>query len=172
MTITFRRANLWGVCYISNVVGSSSPESKSRLSLIAPAFNEEDKIVGFLRKVVCVLNSLGYEYEVLVVDDGSTDLTRQRAMSAVTDSRVRVISYSCNQGKGWAAREGIRHAYGDIAIFMDSDSEVSPQNLRQYVLALQKADIAIASKRHPGSTVSAPILRKFLITHSMFLCKS
>lgn len=137
-------------------------ETTLKVSLIAPAFNEEDRIVDFLHGAMNVLDTLGHEYEILVVDDGSTDHTRERAASVASNPHIRVVGYSQNQGKGWAARYGMRHVQGDIAIFMDSDNEVSAENLRHYVKALQDADTAIASKRHPDSIVSTPILRRFL----------
>lgn len=132
------------------------------LSLIVPAFNEEQHIAESLGRLLGVLRSIGLDFEVVVVDDGSTDRTSEETASVTSNSHVRVVGYPLNQGKGWAARYGMKHARGDIAVFLDGDGEISPENLWHYVKALEDADIVIASKRHRASRVSTPILRSFL----------
>jgi len=83
------------------------------VSVIIPAFNEE-KTVG---EVVKVVKSLNYIYEIIVVDDGSTDNTGEVAKSA----GAMVISHIKNRGKGAAIKTGFNNSKGSVAVFLDAD---------------------------------------------------
>jgi glycosyltransferase involved in cell wall biosynthesis len=133
-----------------------------KFSVIMPAYNEQGRIAGCIASAKAHLEWIGAPYEIIVVDDGSTDDTRAEAMSVRSNPHVNVLGYMVNHGKGFAIQYGAKYATGDIVIFMDSDSDVKPEIIGQYVTMLKSYDIAIASKRHPGSRVSAPIMRKLL----------
>jgi glycosyltransferase involved in cell wall biosynthesis len=134
----------------------------SKISIIAPAYNEGKRIRKFLEKTVSVMNSLGFDYEVVLVDDGSVDNTREEALSAAQDPHVKVVGYDNNIGKGFALKYGFAYTTGDIIAFIDSDLEISPQQIAKYVSATEKGSIVAASKWHPESHVEMPIVRKFL----------
>jgi len=127
-----------------------------------PAYNKEEHIAESILQVKAKLDQFAQPYEIIVVNDGSADQTWKVASSVVSDSRVKVLGYERNQGKGWAARYGLRYASGDMVVLIDSDQEVSVEGLKLYLKALRNADIAIASKRHPRSQVNTPVLRRFL----------
>jgi glycosyltransferase involved in cell wall biosynthesis len=133
-----------------------------KISVIMPAYNEEGKIADCIQSARTHLERLGRPYEIIVVDDGSTDATRVEARRAACNPHVSVVGYPHNQGKGFAIKHGLKHAKGDLVVFMDSDADVKPDRIDQYVAILKNNDIAIASKRHPDSRFKAPILRKFL----------
>lgn len=136
---------------------------RPELSLILPAYNEGDRIEEVIERAERVLSRTGLDYELIVVDDGSLDDTRRRAIEcAKGNARVRVIGYSRNMGKGYAVKTGFTHARGDVVIFMDSDLEVDPGQIVRYLKALRHADLVVASKWHPRSRVEMPLLRKFL----------
>lgn len=139
--------------------------SVPRVSLIMPVYNEQGKIAECVKNATAHLDTLGIPYEVVVVDDGSTDNTRSEAMSVRSNPRVNVVGYAENHGKGYAIKHGVKYVSGDVVIFMDGDADVKPELTGQYLAVLEKADIAIASKRHPASEVSMPIIRK-LLSHS------
>jgi glycosyltransferase involved in cell wall biosynthesis len=132
-----------------------------RVSVIMAAYNEEDKIAECVRLVGARLENLPWPYEIVVVDDGSTDATRREARK-LGDSHVRVVGYSRNRGKGFAIKYGARHVTGDVVVFTDSDGNIRPDLIGQYVSSLRDNDMAIASKRHPDSRVSVPLLRRCL----------
>ena len=92
------------------------------LSVVIPAFNEESTI----GEVLCKVLETPYEKEVIVVDDGSTDRTAERAGEAGGES-VRVVSHGKNRGKGAALSTGFREAGGDIVIVQDADLEYDPE---------------------------------------------
>ncbi len=133
------------------------------LSLVMPAYNEGDAIEETIGRVDRVVGKLGLRYELIVVDDGSVDDTRRKAINCASkNSHVRVVGYGRNEGKGYAIKTGFSRAKGDIVIFMDGDLDINPAQIGKYLKALKQADIVIASKRHPGSRVKAPPLRRLL----------
>jgi glycosyltransferase involved in cell wall biosynthesis len=133
------------------------------LSVILPAYNESQIIEKTLGRVDDVVKQTGLRYEIVVVDDGSTDDTRRRAYNyAGRNGHVKVAGYKDNAGKGYAVRTGFEHARGDSVIFIDSDLDINPTLILRFLKALNKADIVIGSKWHPQSVVRIPLVRKVL----------
>lgn len=135
---------------------------KGRVSIIMPAYNEADLICESICEVKRRFNDVCDDYEIIVVDDGSTDSTRKVFYESLQGDKVRLVSYHRNEGKGYAFRKGFSRATGEFTFLIDSDSEIMPKVLSAYLEALKTADIAIGSKRHPLSTVRTPVLRRFL----------
>jgi glycosyltransferase involved in cell wall biosynthesis len=138
-----------------------------KISVIMPAYNEEGKIAECVAHARAHLESLACPYEIIIVDDGSTDGTRAEAIRVSDNPDVRVVGYDRNRGKGSAIKYGTKYVTGDLVVFMDSDAEVAPtfskpDLVRQYVTLLRESDIALASKWHPDSEVSAPAMRRLL----------
>jgi dolichyl-phosphate beta-glucosyltransferase len=132
------------------------------LSIIMPVYNECDEVVNAIQYAIKNFEELlSSSFELIVVDDGSTDNTRD-ALRAIKDERVIVVGYPRNSGKGSAQLFAFQFAKGETVIFADGDMESFPSDLQSYLDALKHADIAIASKRVPGATVTASMTRKFL----------
>src|SRR5207245_9601628 len=103
---------------------------ESFLSVIVPAYNEEDNIVDCVKRVGNALSSSKNAFEILVVNDGSTDETLQRASSlSKSCDFVRTIDMAGNFGKPTALKEGLRRAKGDIVAFFDADLQYDPNDL-------------------------------------------
>lgn len=140
----------------------SSPE----LSLVMPAYNEADTIEVAVNRIDRAIKQTGLKYELIVVDDGSVDDTRRRAMNfANNNGHTKVVSYAKNIGKGHAIRTGFAHTRGDAVVFMDSDLDIDPKQIARYAEALRYGDIVIASKWHSQSRVNVPLVRR-LLSHS------
>lgn len=136
--------------------------SSVKVSVILPAYNEEDSVKEAIGLMNQVFWSIGLDYEIIVVDDGSEDGTRMRASECAVEGKVKVLGYDRNMGKGYALKHGIMHAEGDYVIFIDSDLEIDPRKVKMYLDALEDADVVIGSKRHPLAKYDAPFMRKFL----------
>ena len=134
-----------------------------RLSVIMPAFNEEEVILRSIQETVRVLD--GCDYEIIVVDDGSSDRTSLEARSAASqNARVSVVSYPQNMGKGYALRQGFELCSGDLIALLDADLDLHPCQLHTLYQIMQEtgADVVIGSKRHPESRLDYPWHRKII----------
>ena len=107
---------------------------KTLLSIICPAYQEEEVVPRFHEQLLKVLAGLDsdYRFEVIYVDDGSTDNTLdQMRKLASLDARVFYLSLSRNFGKEAALTAGIAHATGDVVITMDTDLQHPPEVIPQ-----------------------------------------
>lgn len=141
-------------------------EDRVAVSVVLPAYNEGEFIENALEKLESTISVDGLRYEVVVVDDGSIDDTRVKALRwsvrAVRNGHVRVVGYDRNEGKGFAVKTGFCAALGDVVVFADSDLDVDFEQVKRYVDALRDADIAIGSKWLPDSVVEMPLIRRLL----------
>ena len=133
------------------------------VSVVIPVFNQQGKISYSIKKITEAIESYFKDYELIVVNDGSTDdtLTILRGIAS-TDPHIRVLSYTPNRGKGYAVREGVLHSREEVVMFLDGDLDISPDSIKDYVERLNVSDLVIASKRHPKSSVIIPRSRAVL----------
>lgn len=133
------------------------------LSLVIPAYNEEEIIEDNLNIIIGFLNKKKYSWEILVSDDGSHDKTSEIARS-FAKKNVRLVSLLQNEGKGAALKAGVLAAKGEYVAFTDADLSVSIEYLDDIASALQKTDVAIASRRSKGAVIKRhqPLLREIM----------
>jgi len=133
-----------------------------KISLIIPAYNEEKRIRETIKRAKDVLSKLGIkDFEIIVVDDGSTDKTFEEAKK----ENVIVVGYKKNKGKGYAIKYGSKFASKDLITFLDADSEINPKQIKILLDYMEKhnADFVIGSKRHKLSKIEYyPLIRKIL----------
>jgi glycosyltransferase involved in cell wall biosynthesis len=103
------------------------PPKLRKLSVVVPVFNERNTLVEILRRMRAVELPDGIEREIIVVDDGSEDGTRD-VLKQLGDSTVRVVMHDHNQGKGAALRTGFAHMTGDYVLIQDADLEYDPED--------------------------------------------
>ncbi len=139
-----------------------------RWSIVIPAFNEARRLPSFLDTVVAYFEGRDELYEVIVVDDGSTDGT-----SAIVDTRqvtaVRVLRLQRNAGKGAAVRAGMLAARGAYRLFADADGPTPIEELKRLEPALMAgADVVIGSRALVDSGVSVTMRRHRVVADRMF----
>ena len=126
-----------------------------KLSIIIPAYNEEDRIVPTLRQTIAYLSDQDFESDILVVSDGSLDQTCKTVNETFSKHpriQVRAAEYHPNRGKGFAVRYGMLKGTGDCIMFMDADYSVPITALEQGLPLLDAGhDIAIASRAISGA---------------------
>lgn len=120
------------------------PSTTPDVSIIIPAYCEEETITEVLQRVIKVSWSMG-NVEIIVVDDGSTDKTSQKVK---TFPFIKYIRHQINQGKGAAIRTGIEEARGKIIVIQDADLEYLPEYIPSIVKPIQenKMDIVYGSR--------------------------
>jgi len=137
------------------------------LSVIIPAYNEERRLPKTLEEIDKYLRGQSYDYEILVVNDGSKDRTAEVAKSLMLKIRnLKVTGYEKNQGKGYAVRFGMLEAKGEYRIFTDADNSTSIDQIEKIWPELEKGyDIVIGSRDVKGAILDPPQpwLRKVLL---------
>lgn len=114
------------------------------LSIVIPAYNEEAFIGTLIQQILAVpTETLGFQKELVVVNDGSKDRTEEVARSFPS---VRVFTQVPNQGKGAAVQRGIREATGDYILIQDADLEYDPGDYLTLLKALNRGDVVYGSR--------------------------
>ena len=133
------------------------------LSVVIPAYKQEKTIVKDLKRIKSVLDKIRHDYEIMVVVDGMVDKTYQNAKK-VKSSKIKVVGYKENRGKGHAIRYGMARTKGDIVAFIDAGMDLDPNGLSMLLEHFEwyDADIIVGSKRHPVSQVDYPWQRRIL----------
>jgi len=127
------------------------------VSVIVPVLNEAGTVVELSKRVAEVLDRIGRRFEILFVDDGSSDETRQRVKEAhEIDNRVKLVSLRRNFGKAAALCAGFDHSQGEILITMDGDLQDDPDEIPRFLEKLEKEDLDLVSgwkelRRDPAS---------------------
>jgi glycosyltransferase involved in cell wall biosynthesis len=136
----------------------------SEVSIVIPVFNEEKNIEDVLLRTNAVMETLEVPYEIIVVDDGSTDKTRWLA----SKHKVTLLINGTNQGKGYALRKGLRSANGNILVTMDGDGSHRPEDIQDLLTPLLNgADIVIGS-RFTGKREKGAIKRLHILGNHLF----
>ncbi len=142
-----------------------------RLSIVIPAFNEEERLPGMLARLGAATR--GGEVEILVVDDGSAD----RTAAIAADAGARVLRLERNDGRGAAVRAGMDEARGDLILEMDADGSVDFEAIGRFVAHLDAhpgVDGLVGSRNADGAviTVPQPFLRVFLGNGFLYAAKA
>jgi glycosyltransferase involved in cell wall biosynthesis len=134
------------------------------LSVVCPAYQEQAQIATTIASLVSVLGETGRRWQLVVVDDGSTDATLALATRAAVDG-VEVLTHTPNRGRGYALRRGIAAARGDVVVCTEADLSWGADVVRMLDDALRSsgADVVIASPwAKGGRTIGVPMHRVML----------
>jgi len=144
-------------------------ENQPYLSVIIPAYNEEKRISKTLLAMDEYLQKQSFDYEILVVSDGSADKTAQ----IVTDfqksiKNLKLVDNKANHGKGWVTRQGMLAALGEVRLFMDADNATTLDHFdKMKPYFEQGADVVIGSRdakdaKGAKQAVSQPGIKRLL----------
>ncbi|MDR7556466.1 MAG: glycosyltransferase family 2 protein [Armatimonadota bacterium] len=131
------------------------------MSVVLPAFNEAGNLEATVRELVPVVAAAAADFEVLVVDDGSTDATASVAARLAAELPVRVLRHDRNRGYGAALRTGFEAARKPWILLLDADGQFAPAELDRFVALARDADLVVgyrvrrADPRHRGAFASA-----------------
>jgi len=140
------------------------------MTLVTPMYNEADGIQGNLRNILEALEALNINYEYILIDDGSTDDSHEKAKQILNDlPTCRIIHYEKNRGRGYALRQGIYNARGKYIITTESDLSWSAEITAKLYWALLNtgSDVVVASVYMPGGGLeNVPAFRHLLSRYS------
>ncbi len=123
-------------------------------SIVIPVYNEESRIPKTIDAIFSFFNHLGVNSEIIFVDDGSCDQTKIILEKYRTKYNFIIVSYNENQGKGYAVREGVKHATGEWIIFFDIDLATPLSEFNHLLTFLQPDDmVVIGSRRLQGAEI-------------------
>lgn len=128
------------------------------LSVIIPAYNEEKRLSETLRSINDYLSQRSYQYEILVVDNGSTDRTPQIVKDfAKRIKELKLVEGSSERGKGFAVRKGMLAAKGNFRVFTDADNSTTIDQVEKMWPEFEKGyDIVIGSRDIKGAVLDPP----------------
>ena len=135
--------------------GTNNEPAALEVSVVLPIYNEASTITDVMVKVVDKLKAGGSSFEVIAVDDGSTDGTPEElsALRKTYPTHVRVVRHLINRGNGAALRSGTRVAKGSIIVYMDADGQHTPDDIHKLLDLIPPYDLVIGSrtKEYQGS---------------------
>jgi putative glycosyltransferase len=115
-----------------------------KLSIVTTLYNSSPTVEAFYRRAVAAAESLTEDFEIIMVDDGSTDNSLEMACALVDkDSRLRVVELARNFGHHKALMTGLDYARGDLCFLIDSDLEENPAILREFFDKIQSGDVDV-----------------------------
>ncbi|MHA2393659.1 MAG: dolichyl-phosphate beta-glucosyltransferase [Promethearchaeota archaeon] len=140
---------------------------KLELSIVVPAYNEQLRITSFMKNLLDFSKKHLESYEIIIVDDGSTDNTYQVVKDLIRDhENTRVITYNKNKGKGFAVFQGILNAKGEFVLFIDADGSTPPEEIMNMnkIYKRHGYDVIIGTRIDETSSIEnpQPISRKLL----------
>jgi glycosyltransferase involved in cell wall biosynthesis len=148
-----------------DVKRSTGNSARPMYSIVIPVYNESARVLTTLASVVDCIHTRGWDAEVLVVNDGSTDSTAEVVRAfAQTAPELRLVENPGNRGKGYSVRSGMLQAQGNVALFTDADLSAPIEEAERLFAAIQEgADIAIGSRwlEKDRQTQRQPLYRQF-----------
>jgi len=143
-----------------------------RLSIITPAFNEEKNLEKTVRNFNNYLKNQNYDFEIIIVNDGSSDKTAEVADKLSAEfPYIKLINNKINKGKGAAVRQGFASGQGEYCLFIDADNATDINHLDlAWPLLEQGADLIIASRSFRDHPETVQKIKQTLWKRSLGLC--
>jgi glycosyltransferase involved in cell wall biosynthesis len=144
-----------------------------KISIVVPLFNEEESLPLLIKAITDVMQRENYSFEVLFVDDGSTDKSFSvlKEIRSTHGNHIKVYRFSRNYGKSAALSIGIKHATGDIIVTMDADLQDDPEAIPEMIRTLDQGwDVVSGWKKKRYDPLSKTLPSKVWNTGISMLC--
>lgn len=143
------------------------------MSVVVPAFNEEIAVAGTVTALRAWLEESGRPWEIVVVDNASTDTTAERLQPLLEGERVRLLRNERNMGKGFSVRRGMLATSGELRLHCDADCAPSVGSLQRMLDLLDQADVVTGSRLAEGAEVGRrqPLRRRIVGRSFQQLCR-
>lgn len=136
-------------------VSGNNSAGRPELSVIVPFYNETDTVEAVLEEILSLLKSIGRSFEVLAINDGSTDKTADKlARLQSIHPRLRVLTLAANSGQSAAFGAGFKACRGDVTILMDGDGQNDPHDIPMLLEALDGFDACCGYRSTRRDTAS------------------
>jgi dolichyl-phosphate beta-glucosyltransferase len=147
--------------------------SGPRISVVVPAYNEETGITATVRALREWLEAHGEAFEILVVDNASTDRTVERVAELSDGQLVRLLRNERNRGKGYSMRRGMLEATGELRLHCDADCATSLPSLPRLLELVRDHDVVVGSRLAEGAQVGRrqPLRRRIAGRSFQQLCR-
>ncbi len=153
----------------------ANPAPPQLVSVVCPMFNEGDQVAPNLKRLAAKLSELPYAWEIVLVNDGSTDGSLAAAREAAeTVRQLRIVTYNRNRGRGFAIRSGLLHARGDVVVATESDLSWGEDIVGRLVDELVSGDydaVVASPHRQGGALENVPIHRVLYTRFGNFLLR-
>lgn len=152
-------------CSPQPVSGLDAADPACAVSVIVPAYDEENAIAGVVSQLQQTMAASGFQHEIIVVDDGSQDRTAeaarlQAATGPATDANIVVLQHHANRGYGGALKTGIRHAQYNILCITDADGTYPNERIPYLVERLDRHHFDMVVGARTGEHVAIPAIRR------------
>lgn len=140
---------------------SPEPHGPMDISVVIPAYNEQENLPILIPKVDAVLSALEGEHEIVVIDDRSTDNTRQVLRElAETYPRLKPLYFKTNCGQSSAFEAGFRHARGEVVVTMDADLQNDPEDIPTLLAKMNEADCVCGRRTNRRDSATKKIVSR------------
>lgn len=140
-----------------------------KISVVIPCFNEEAKIQENIKKIFQYLKNNFENFEIIAVNDGSTDKTLEELKKIQKEPSFHIIDNPVNAGKGKAVKDGVLQSRNEIVLFLDADLAIPIEELPKFIAEIKNGfDLAIASRFVPGGKVIKKVLWYRVIMEKAF----
>ena len=133
---------------------------KEKISVVIPVYNEQESIISTLKDISSVLEKKEIDYEIIVVNDGSTDKTAETVGEFIRGeyNNIKIISHDWNLGYGAALKTGIKTSVNEIIVITDADGTYPNDEIPRLLSYIDSHDMVVGART--GKNVKIPLVRK------------
>lgn len=130
----------------------------NKLSIIIPAYNEENSVISVINNIRGVMKKITFPWEIVVVNDGSTDNTKKLLEN---EGGIILVNHPSRKGYGASLKSGVKKSEGDFVLFIDADGQQDPEDILKLIKYVDNYDMVVGARTNITSQVRTPA-KKFL----------